>query len=325
MRNALLLGLVAPAALAFASGCAVTPGEASDSTADSLSGSTISDLARANVGKGACSTNSKGGHAFDSSCTGNGGEPEYWCADFARWVWAESGVADTSQLTAAAGSFYVYGENHGTLHSTPAVGDAVVFNYQGGGVADHVAIVTQVNSNGTIETVSGDWGGESGSEAHFSSTSHTDLNSPAYRGVVGTTPGIMGMTISGFVAPLGVSGGGSSGGGSSPAPAAGCYSDTLAKEMPANACVQSRSDDLWYQCDRGAWVDRWTDPSACDGIYALPTESSGNGCYSDTLGKEMPNNACVQSRSDSAWYQCDNGSWTDRWTDPADCDGVHPL
>jgi len=270
MRNLLLLGLAAPLALVVVSGCAVTPGEGVGSTADSLSGSTIADLAKANVGKGACSTNSKGGHAFDSSCTGNGGEPEYWCADFARWVWAESGVADTSQLTAAAGSFYVYGENHGTLHSTPAVGDAVVFNYQGGGVADHVAIVTEVASNGDIETVSGDWGGESGSEAHFSSTSHVDLNSPAYRGVVGTTPGIMGMTISGFVAPLGVSSsGGSSGGGSSSPPAAGCYSDTLGKEMPANACVQSRSDDLWYQCDRGAWVDRWTDPTACDGVYPL--------------------------------------------------------
>jgi hypothetical protein len=49
------------------------------------------------------------------------------------------------------------------------------------------------------------------------------------------------------------------------------------------------------------------------------------GCYSDTLGKAMPANACVQSRYDSAWYQCDNGDWVDRWTDPTACDGVHPL
>ena len=75
------------------------------------------------------------------------------------------GAGNTSELDAAAGSFYVYGQNHGTLSNTPAVGDAVVFDYQGGGVADHVAIVTQVNSDGTIETVSGDWNGDSGSEA----------------------------------------------------------------------------------------------------------------------------------------------------------------
>jgi len=51
--------------------------------------------------------------------------------------------------------------------------------------------------------------------------------------------------------------------------AKGCYSDTKAREMPANACVQSKYDDQWYQCDDGAWVDRWTDPAACDGVYPL--------------------------------------------------------
>jgi hypothetical protein len=59
---------------------------------------------------------------------------------------------------------------------------------------------------------------------------------------------------------------GSSSGGSAPA---GCYSDTLGKETPANACVQSKYDDQWYQCDDGDWVDRWTDPTACDGVYPL--------------------------------------------------------
>jgi len=48
-------------------------------------------------------------------------------------------------------------------------------------------------------------------------------------------------------------------------------------------------------------------------------------CYSSTLGKDMPENACVQSRSDSAWYQCSNGMWVDRWSDPDACSSVHPL
>jgi hypothetical protein len=36
-----------------------------------------------------------------------------------------------------------------------------------------------------------------------------------------------------------------------------------------HACVQSRYDDEWFQCDDGNWVDRWTDPTACDGVYSL--------------------------------------------------------
>jgi len=52
---------------------------------------------------------------------------------------------------------------------------------------------------------------------------------------------------------------------------------------------------------------------------------NGPGCYSHTLGAEMPDNACVQSRCDGLWYQCADGAWVDRWTDPDACNGVHPL
>ncbi len=38
-----------------------------------------------------------------------------------------------------------------------------------------------MNTNGTIETVSGDWAGSGGTEAEFSSTSHVVHNAPAYR------------------------------------------------------------------------------------------------------------------------------------------------
>jgi hypothetical protein len=176
---------------------------APSASASPATGGSIAALATANVGKKACSTNSLGGKAFDSSCTGNSGQPEYWCADFARWVWANSGVQDTNWVNAAAGSFYVYGLEFGTLSATPAVGDAVVFDYYGGGVADHVAIVTQANANGTIETMSGDWNGQSGSESHFSSTSLVVANTPSYLGAVGSMSGETGMTISGFVAPVG--------------------------------------------------------------------------------------------------------------------------
>jgi hypothetical protein len=60
-------------------------------------------------------------------------------------------------------------------------------------------------------------------------------------------------------------GGGASGGGGSK----DCYSDTLGKDMAANACVQSKYDEQWYQCDNGSWVDRWSDPTACSSVHAL--------------------------------------------------------
>ena len=215
MRIGMALAFVAAGVGVGCSGGVPGPGEGIGSTQSAgpaVSGSAIATLATANIGQGACTTNSLGGTHFESSCTGNGGQPEYWCADFAIWVWANVG-ADVSGLTAAAGSFYTYGQNNGTLSNSPQVGDAVVFDYAGGGVADHVGIVTQVNANGTIESVSGDWNGQSGTEAQFSSTSHVVLNSPAYAGTVGTSPGVMGMTISGFIAPVGLTSSSSYGAG----------------------------------------------------------------------------------------------------------------
>jgi hypothetical protein len=181
------------------------PSQGSDASAPpppppaASNGSTIASIAEANVGLGACATNSQGGTAFESSCDGNGGSPEYWCADFAQWVWEQAG-ANTSGLDAAAQSFYDYGQNNGTLSNSPSVGDAVVFD-NGSGI-HHVAIVVQVNGDGTIETVSGDWDGHGGSESEFASTSSVVLNAPAYDDSVGSEPGIMGMTIVGYISPV---------------------------------------------------------------------------------------------------------------------------
>ncbi len=177
--------------------------EDADDSEAALGAEKIAKLANDNIGKTACGTNSLGGKGFESSCYGNGGQPEYWCSDFARWVWKQAG-ADVDGLTAAAGTFYCYGQEHGTLSNTPHVGDAVVYNYQGNCWADHVALVTKVNPDGTIVTVSGNWGGQSGSQAHFSSTSSVKVNQPAYLGVVGSKPGVMNMKISGFISPAGL-------------------------------------------------------------------------------------------------------------------------
>ncbi len=65
------------------------------------------------------------------------------------------------------------------------------------------------------------------------------------------------------------SGGGGGGSGGTSGASGGCFSSTLGKEMPANACVQSASDKGWYQCSSGAWVDRWNDPTPCVAVYPL--------------------------------------------------------
>jgi hypothetical protein len=94
---------------------------------------------------------------------------EAWCSDFAKRIWQQAGVtADMNTLNAGADSFYAWGKDQGqtlTVDSdTPAVGDAVVF-YPSGAIttstfADHVGIVTAVNSDGTVNLVNGDFLGD---------------------------------------------------------------------------------------------------------------------------------------------------------------------
>lgn len=186
----------------------------------------VATLALANQGKGAgqCSQvnsapNSLGGTAFGNSCTGNNGDAEYWCADFAKWVWqnaAGSTITDTDSLNAAAVSFYNYGVDHGTLHTAasyqPQVGDAVIYDVTvpsgqtHGTFADHVGLVTAVNSDGSIQTVNGDFGGVSGyGQSYFAETSTVLVKDIAAGEVgVGSSPSNIGMTISGYSTPAGL-------------------------------------------------------------------------------------------------------------------------
>ena len=177
-----LATVIVPATLAFGA-----------SSAHASVGSNIVSIAQANNYKAACSTNSAGTTGFNSSCTGNGGSPENWCADFAKWVWAQAG-ANVSGLTPGAGSF---GQYNGGLHSTPHVGDAVVFNYNGAGYADHVAIVTEVG-NGTIKSIGGNEGGQSG---NWAATSRVRVDGP-YSSALGYSS-YMGQRINGYVSPIG--------------------------------------------------------------------------------------------------------------------------
>ena len=64
--------------------------------------------------------------------------------------------------------------------------------------------MTQVNPDGSIVTVSGDWNGQQGDEPTFASTSHVMVNQPAYDGTVGSYSNVMANTISGFISLAGL-------------------------------------------------------------------------------------------------------------------------
>lgn len=138
---------------------------------------TIADLSLANVGKtaGTCAAtptrNSLGGTAFEHSCVGWNDVPEYWCADFVIWAWRHSGY-DVEGLDAASISFARYGRKHGSLRERPKPGDAIVMNKTMSTTsASHVAVVTNVLPDGSVELANGDWAGEKGrGEAQFAKT-----------------------------------------------------------------------------------------------------------------------------------------------------------
>jgi hypothetical protein len=83
---------------------------------------------------------------------------------------------------------------------------------------------------------------------------------------------------------------------------------------------------------------RPNDPSGDDpdsGSDQQPPDTStgdtGDTCYSPTLDDDMPEGSCVQSESNSVWYQCHTGSWL-RGVDPdaetgpvGPCESMYPL
>ncbi|TQF02481.1 CHAP domain-containing protein [Kitasatospora acidiphila] len=186
--------------------------------ASAATGADVASLATANITKtaGTCANNptynSLGGSEFEHSCDGNNGTPEYWCADFAMWVWQNAGYY-TGGLDAGAASFYTYGQNNGTLHTgtgyTPQVGDAVEYGSTQDSEIHHVGIVTAVNADGSVDTVNGDWGGTTGtgSMAGFAvSSSVVKITLPAGQTSVGSVPSTVdtkdGYKIVGYTTPV---------------------------------------------------------------------------------------------------------------------------
>jgi hypothetical protein len=185
-------------------------------------GSGAAALAAANVGRtaGSCantpSTNTLGGSQYETSCSGGGsGGPEYWCADFAQWVWANAGFS-TVGLNAGAVSFQQYGQRNGTQHTAtsyrPQVGDAVEYGSTKDTDIHHVAIVTAVNADGSVVTANGDWNGDPTTTtmaAWAVSSSVVSVTLPANQVAVGSEPSTVdpadGYVIAGYTTPVAAS------------------------------------------------------------------------------------------------------------------------
>ena len=126
------------------------------------------------------------GYSDGAGQLGSLAQPTEWCADFAGWAWAQGSASHLDFLDGGAASFYDYGTEYGTLSSTPAPGDAVVFSYNSSSdYAAHVEIVTSV-SGGTITAIGGN--------------ENDEVEQDTFADSVGTST--YNGTISGYVAPV---------------------------------------------------------------------------------------------------------------------------
>ncbi|MFE0459425.1 CHAP domain-containing protein, partial [Kitasatospora sp. NPDC058965] len=180
--------------LTSALGLLAAPSAHASTLGDAIAGTATGQVT--SPAKGPCGNGGAGyyapGTGQGSSCSGTQAA-HAWCADFAGWVWAQEGVQNLGPLSDLANSF----ESYGPLSSTPHVGDAVFFHPNGysGTEDDHVAIVTSVNSNGTI-----DWTGGNQSGGYVT----TDANMPAAVGT-GEWTAKDGRTVNlqGYISPVG--------------------------------------------------------------------------------------------------------------------------
>jgi hypothetical protein len=71
------------------------------------------------------------------------------------------------------------------------------------------------------------------------------------------------------------------------------------------------------------------DPGGPCGSGATPAPSApsaiGEGCYSATLKRDVSENTCVQARSNSIWYRCIDGAWSETRSSDTACSVRHAL
>lgn len=92
------------------------------------------------------------------------------------------------------------------------------------------------------------------------------------------------------------------------------------KYEKCGACAQTKRIQYANQALRD-YGGQSTTPTTPD--PATPNE--GATCYSGTLERDVPEDTCVESKFDGLWYQCTDGEWLDRWSNPKPCIAEFPL
>lgn len=81
-----------------------------------------------------------------------------WCVCFCWWIFKAAGASNLfygGKKTAYCPTVESYYKSIGQWYSTPKVGDLVLFDFTGKGIAGHIGIVERVNADGTITTIEG--------------------------------------------------------------------------------------------------------------------------------------------------------------------------
>ena len=119
--------------------------------------------ARFHADRKTAETRTNGGRYIDDWCKMVGLTPgtdgAHWCGAFANACLVKGGLPSRSWIryTPSIVNNAKRGVEGWSWHTRPRVGDLVLFNWPGGEFVDHVGIVVQVNSDGSVKSVEGNY------------------------------------------------------------------------------------------------------------------------------------------------------------------------
>lgn len=81
-----------------------------------------------------------------------------WCVVFLWWLFRECGMSKLfyqGKKTASCETLYRFYKNKGQIKGKPEVGDIVFYDWNGNNSPDHVGLVVEVKSNGSVVAIEG--------------------------------------------------------------------------------------------------------------------------------------------------------------------------
>jgi uncharacterized protein (TIGR02594 family) len=120
-------------------------------------------LAQREIGVGETSGNNESPRIreYRSATAGAENTPGPWCSYFVSYLAKEAGapIGPNGNGTGYVPTLQAWGKQEGRYHeygqTQPNPGDIVIFDWDGGGLADHTGIVERVDPDGTIHTIEG--------------------------------------------------------------------------------------------------------------------------------------------------------------------------